>query len=98
MVQRADEPGQLDTEQTDLDFRCPATAGAWRVPDCYLHLAGLLGGWPGAFLYQRRLRHKFSKVFYQVVFWFIVVIFQIVAADVMLDQRLSQALMRYLAR
>ena len=47
---------------------------------------------------QGRLRHKCSKVSYQVVFWFIVVIFQIVAADVMLDQRLSQALMRYLAR
>ena len=55
-------------------------------------------GWPGAVLSQRRLRHKCSKASYQVGFWLIDVIFQIVAADVMLDQRLSQALMRYLAR
>ena len=75
-----------------------AVSGAWRVPESSLHLAELLGGWPGAFLAQRRLRHKCSKVSYQVVFWFIVLIFQIVAADVMLDHRLSKALMRYLAR
>ncbi|MCX6875534.1 MAG: DUF1294 domain-containing protein [Verrucomicrobia bacterium] len=75
-----------------------AASGAWRVPESSLHLAELLGGWPGAFLAQRRLRHKSSKVSYQVVFWLIVVIFQIVAAEVMQDQRLSQALMRYMAR
>jgi uncharacterized membrane protein YsdA (DUF1294 family)/cold shock CspA family protein len=80
------------------DDKQRATAGAWRVPESSLHLAELLGGWPGAFLAQRRLRHKCSKSSYQVVFWFIVVIFQIVAVDLMLDQRLSQALMRYLAR
>lgn len=71
-----------------------AVSGAWRVPESSLHLAELLGGWPGAFLAQRRLRHKCSKVSYQVVYWFIVLIFQIVAADVMLDHRLSKALMR----
>lgn len=80
------------------DDKQRAASGAWRVPESSLHLAELLGGWPGAFLAQRRLRHKCSKVSYQVVFWFIVVIFQIVAADVMQDQWLSQALLRYLAR
>ena len=80
------------------DDKNRAVTGAWRVPESSLHLAELLGGWPGAFLAQRRLRHKCSKASYQVVFWFIVVIFQIVAVDLMLDQRLSQALMRYLAR
>jgi uncharacterized membrane protein YsdA (DUF1294 family) len=33
----------------------------WRVPEARLHLLELLGGWPGAFLAQRRLRHKCSK-------------------------------------
>ena len=80
------------------DDKNRGVSGAWRVPESSLHLAELLGGWPGAFLAQRRLRHKRSKVPYQLVFWFIVVIFQIVAADVVLEQRLSQALMRYLAR
>ena len=80
------------------DDKNRAVTGAWRVPESSLHLAELLGGWPGALLAQRRLRHKCSKVSYQVAFWFIVVIFQIVAADLMLDQRLSQALMRYFAR
>ena len=34
----------------------------WRFPEGRLHLLELLGGWPGAFLAQRRLRHKCSKV------------------------------------
>jgi len=41
----------------------------------------LLGGWPGAFLAQRRFRHKCSKVSYQVVFWVIALTYQLVAFD-----------------
>jgi len=41
-----------------------------------LHLLELLGGWPGAFLAQRRLRHKCSKRRYQFVFWLIVLAYQ----------------------
>jgi uncharacterized membrane protein YsdA (DUF1294 family)/cold shock CspA family protein len=35
-----------------------AVSGGWRVTESWLHLAELLGGWPGAFLAQRRLRHR----------------------------------------
>lgn len=80
------------------DDKKRAMAGVWRVPERSLHLAELLGGWPGAFLAQRRLRHKCSKLSYQVVFWIIVVIFQVVAADVILDWELSRALFDGLAR
>jgi len=54
-----------------------------------LHLAELLGGWPGAFLAQRRLRHKCSKVSYQFAFWCIVGLFQLVSTDFILGHRLS---------
>jgi len=80
------------------DDKKRALAGAWRVPERSLHLAELLGGWPGAFLAQRRLRHKCSKLSYQLAFWGIVVLFQIVAADVILDWELSRALLDYLVR
>ena len=73
-----------------------AIAGGWRVPESALHLAELLGGWPGAFLAQRRLRHKCSKVSYLAVFWCIVMLFQIVAVDVMLGRRLSGAVLEQL--
>lgn len=74
-----------------------AVAAGWRVPEGTLHLAELLGGWPGAFLAQRRLRHKCSKVSYQIVFWCIVVLFQIVAVDVMLGLPMSRGVWEHLA-
>ncbi|HAT11355.1 MAG TPA: DUF1294 domain-containing protein [Planctomycetes bacterium] len=43
-----------------------------RIPETTLHLLELLGGWPGALLAQRLIRHKNAKVSYQVVFWLIV--------------------------
>jgi uncharacterized membrane protein YsdA (DUF1294 family) len=75
-----------------------AITGGWRVPEATLHFAELLGGWPGAFLAQRRLRHKCSKASYQIVFWGIVLLFQIAAVDVMLGHQLSRELMNRLIR
>jgi uncharacterized membrane protein YsdA (DUF1294 family)/cold shock CspA family protein len=69
-----------------------AQSAGWRVPESTLHLAEVLGGWPGALLAQRHLRHKCSKTSYQVVFWTIVILFQIASADVILGHRLSRAL------
>jgi uncharacterized membrane protein YsdA (DUF1294 family) len=51
------------------------------MPEAKLHIMELLGGWPGAFLAQRRFRHKCSKVSYQVVFWVIALTNQLVAFD-----------------
>jgi uncharacterized membrane protein YsdA (DUF1294 family)/cold shock CspA family protein len=52
-----------------------------RGPERLLHLLEVLGGWPGAFIAQRRLRHKCSKVSYQITFWLIVAFHQYVAID-----------------
>ncbi|MCD9029282.1 DUF1294 domain-containing protein [Luteimonas sp. BDR2-5] len=51
-----------------LDKRA-AQAGRWRTPEAHLHLLELLGGWPAAWLAQRRLRHKSAKRGYRMVFW-----------------------------
>ncbi|MDB6078026.1 MAG: hypothetical protein JWO82_1773 [Akkermansiaceae bacterium] len=69
-----------------------AEAGAWRTPESTLHLLELLGGWPGAFLAQRRYRHKTSKVSYQFTFWVIVLLYQIVAAGFLSHWRLIEHL------
>jgi uncharacterized membrane protein YsdA (DUF1294 family)/cold shock CspA family protein len=44
----------------------------WRTPEATLHLLELLGGWPGALITQKWIRHKNKKVSFQVVFWIIV--------------------------
>ena len=51
-----------------------AVLGLWRTPEGTLHLLELLGGWPGALMGQKKLRHKCSKVSYQVEFWIVVVL------------------------
>ena len=61
-----------------------AGTGAWRVPENILHIAELMGGWPGGFIAQRRLRHKCSKTGYLVAFWAIVFVHQMVALDFVL--------------
>lgn len=45
-----------------------------RVPENTLHLLALLGGWPGAWLAQRGLRHKSSKRSFRWRFWLTVVV------------------------
>jgi len=65
----------------------------WRISESTLHLLELIGGWPGAFVAQRRLRHKCSKRSYQAIFWMIVLIYQYVAFDVLNNGRLSRIIM-----
>lgn len=67
-----------------------AEGGGWRIPERSLHVLELLGGWPGAFLAQRTLRHKCSKLGYQVVFWLIVASYQLAAFDSLNDWRFSK--------
>lgn len=53
------------------DKRRALTHG-WRIPENYLHIFELLGGWPGALLAQKAFRHKNKKGEYQRIFWEIV--------------------------
>ena len=69
-----------------------ARSRGWRVAEVTLHLLEAIGGWPGAFLAQRRLRHKCSKLGYQLVFWFIVLIWQVIAFESLNDWRMLRAL------
>ena len=51
-----------------------AIRGDWRVSESTLHVFELLGGWPGALFAQKRLRHKCSKLSYQIEFYVMVVL------------------------
>jgi uncharacterized membrane protein YsdA (DUF1294 family) len=46
-----------------------ARAGRWRTAETTLHAFGLIGGWPGALVAQRTLRHKSSKQPFKTLFW-----------------------------
>jgi uncharacterized membrane protein YsdA (DUF1294 family)/cold shock CspA family protein len=41
----------------------------WRIPESHLHLLSIIGGWPGAFYAQKKLRHKSSKKEFKQVYW-----------------------------
>jgi len=45
-----------------------AQRNRWRTQESTLHLFALVGGWPGALLAQKTLRHKSKKVEFQTVF------------------------------
>jgi len=74
-----------------------AQAKEWRVSEGQLHLLEFLGGWPGAFLAQRRYRHKCSKSSYQFMFWLIVFAYQFAAFDSLQNWRLSRKISAQLA-
>ena len=50
-----------------------ARRGAWRIPEKNLHQLEMLGGWSGALLGQKILRHKNKKKSYQAEFWFVII-------------------------
>lgn len=51
-----------------------ARRGRWRVRESTLQALALAGGWPGALVAQRWLRHKSRKRTFQVTFWAMVVL------------------------
>ena len=51
-----------------------AAIRSWRIPEIYLHILEIMGGWPGALMAQNEFRHKTRKSFYQVVFRGIIVL------------------------
>ena len=65
-----------------------ARKGAWRIAETWLHLFEFLGGWPAALVAQRHLRHKCAKQNYQILFWLIILVHQLVALDAVLGWRL----------
>ncbi len=73
-----------------VDKRRARAAAGNRIPESGLHLAELAGGWPAAYLAQCWLRHKRSKVGYQVFFWLIVALHQYAALDYLLGGSLTQ--------
>lgn len=74
-----------------------ARRGEWRVPEIWLHILEAIGGWAGAFLAQRKYRHKTAKFSYQFVFWSIVAAYQYVAIDRALGGRLTAEIRRLVA-
>lgn len=74
-----------------------AEAGRRRTPELVLHLADLLGGWPGGLLAQRRFRHKTAKLSFQCVFWLTVSLYQYLAIDALRGWALTTKTVRSLA-
>lgn len=54
--------------------KASARRNQWRTRESTLHLIALLGGWPGALVAQKVLRHKSAKTPFQVTFWMTVLI------------------------
>ncbi|WP_343216023.1 DUF1294 domain-containing protein [Collimonas antrihumi] len=46
----------------------------WRTKEGTLHMLELVGGWPGALLAQKIVRHKSRKEEFQTVFWATVIL------------------------
>ncbi len=65
----------------------------WRAPENALQFFAFAGGWPGAYLAQRRIRHKNAKLRFQLLFWLIVGVHQVVAIDYLLDWRMVRTVM-----
>jgi uncharacterized membrane protein YsdA (DUF1294 family) len=54
--------------------KAAAVKGHWRIPENHLHLLALFGGWPGAWIAQRLLRHKTRKQPFVTIFLFTIVL------------------------
>jgi uncharacterized membrane protein YsdA (DUF1294 family) len=54
--------------------KASARSGGRRIPERRLHALELLGGWPGALLARRILRHKTRKAGYSAVLGLIAVL------------------------
>lgn len=51
-----------------------ARKGVWRTQEDTLHLFAVFGGWPGALIAQKLLRHKSRKLSFQLFFWMTVIV------------------------
>jgi uncharacterized membrane protein YsdA (DUF1294 family)/cold shock CspA family protein len=46
-----------------------AQNGRWRIKESTLHVFSTIGGWPGAYFAQKKLRHKSSKEEFKSCYW-----------------------------
>jgi len=76
--------------------KAAAESDNWRTPEDRLHLADLLGGWPGALVAQQKFHHKTSKLSFQVVFC-ITVVLNIAAAWWLLSTGILSELIQLLS-
>lgn len=58
-----------------------ARRGAWRIPEKQLHAFALLGGFPGAYIAQQKLRHKTRKASFKKQFWLLLAVEVILIAS-----------------
>jgi len=49
-----------------------AATHQWRIPESYLHILELMGGWPGALMAQNDFRHKTRRSTYLWLLWGII--------------------------
>jgi uncharacterized membrane protein YsdA (DUF1294 family) len=81
--------------QKDKKF---AKTQQWRIPETTLHLYEILGGWPGALIAQRTLRHKNKKLLFQLTFWLIVALHVIGWFDyLVLNQLLTHQIILFIS-
>jgi uncharacterized membrane protein YsdA (DUF1294 family) len=75
-----------------------ARHGQWRMAESTLHMMELSGGWPGAFLAQRRYRHKTVKLSFQLTFWTIIAFHHLIAADSLLGWKFTSQLVAAISK
>ncbi len=54
--------------------KAAARQRGWRTAENTLHLLSLAGGWPGALIAQKKLRHKSRKQPFRAIFWLTVLL------------------------
>ena len=54
--------------------KAAARKGKWRIKEKTLHIFALIGGWPGAVMAQKILRHKSIKRSFRMIFWLTVIL------------------------
>ena len=72
-----------------------AETKAWRVPESTLHLAALLGGWPGAYWGQQWFRHKTAKLSFRLVFWLTIGLHEYFALDYLIGWKLTRRALHF---
>lgn len=68
---------------------CPAKPKR-RSREAKLHLLEFVGGWPAALIAQKTLRHKCSKLAYQLRFWSIIILWELAALDFIFNGLLAR--------